>query len=113
MNEGTAKSGRTLRPSGRMRAGVLLVGCSDLHASESTSALYNQLVPRSRAWYDEVSYGRARLDVTPVNHWVRMPHSLGSYGLRDGISWPEHHDYMADAIGAADAGVDFSAYQVV
>jgi len=113
MNEGTTNSALPLRPSGPIRAVMLFVDFSDLHASESTSALYNQLVPRSRAWYNEVSYGRARLDVTPVNHWVRMPRSLGSYGLRDGISWPEHHDYLADAIGAADAGVDFSAYQVV
>jgi M6 family metalloprotease-like protein len=42
-----------------------------------------------------------------------MPSNFGSYGLRDGISWPEHHDYMADAIRAADTSVDFSGYQVV
>jgi M6 family metalloprotease-like protein len=113
MNEGTTNSALPLRPNGRIRAVMLFVDFPDLHSSESTSALYNRLVPRSRAWYNEVSYGRVQLDVAPVNRWFRMPRSLGSYGLRDGISWPEHHDYMADAIASADADVDFSAYQVV
>ena len=76
MNEGTTNSALPLRPSGPIRAVMLFVDFSDLHASESTSALYNQLVPRSRAWYNEVSYGRARLDVTPVNRWVRMPRNF-------------------------------------
>jgi M6 family metalloprotease-like protein len=113
MNEGTTNAALPLRPNGRIRAVMLFVDFPDLHSSESTSALYDRLVPRARAWYHEVSYGRVQLDVAPVNRWFRMPRSLGSYGLRDGISWPEHHDYMADAIGAADAAVDFSAYQVV
>jgi M6 family metalloprotease-like protein len=113
MNEGTTNSALPLRPEGRIRAVMLFVDFSDLHSSESTSALYDRLVPRSRSWFNEVSYGRAQLDVTPVHHWFRMPRSLGSYGLRDGISWPEHHDYIADAIRAADADVDFSGYQVV
>ena len=34
-----------------------------------------------------------------ANRWFRMPRNLGHYGLGDGSSWPEHHDYMADAIG--------------
>jgi M6 family metalloprotease-like protein len=113
MNEGTTNAALPLRPDGRIRAVMLFVDFSDLHSSESTGALYNRLVPRSRAWYNEVSYGRIQLDVTPVNRWFRMPHSLGSYGLGDGISWPEHHAYMADAIGAANPDVDFSAYNVV
>ena len=113
MNEGTTNAALPLRPAGRIRAVMLFVDFPDLHSSESTSTLYNRLVPRSRAWFNEVSYGRVQLDVAPLNRWVRMPHSLGHYGLRDGISWPEHHDYMADAIGAADAAVDFSGYQVV
>jgi M6 family metalloprotease-like protein len=113
MNEGTTNVALPLQPNGRIRAVMLFVDFPDLHSSESTSALYDRLVPRSRGWFNEVSYGRVQLDVAPINRWFRMPHSLGSYGLRDGISWPEHHDYMADAIGAANAEVDFSAYQVV
>jgi len=113
MNEGTTNAALPLRPTGPVRALMLFVDFPDLHSSESMSPLYDRLVKRSRAWYDEVSYGRVHLEVAPVNRWFRMPHNLGSYGLRDGINWHEHHDYMADAIGAADATVDFSSYQVV
>jgi M6 family metalloprotease-like protein len=113
MNEGTTNAALPLQPNGRIRAVMLFVDFPDLNSSESISAYYDRLVPRSRAWFNEVSYGRVQLDVAPVNRWFRMPRSLASYGLRDGISWTEHHDYMADAIRAADAEVDFSAYQVV
>ena len=113
MNEGTTNAALPLQPNGRIRAVMLFVDFPDLHSSESTSALYDRLVPRSRTWFNEVSYGRVQLEVAPVHRWFRMPRSLGTYGLRNGITWPEHHDYMADAIGAADAAVDFSAYQVV
>jgi M6 family metalloprotease-like protein len=113
MNEGTTNSSLPLRPGARIRGVMLFVDFPDLHSSESMAALYDRLVPHSRTWFDEVSYGRARLDVTPANRWFRMPGNLSSYGLRDGINWPEHRDYMADAIAAADAHVDFSAYEVV
>jgi M6 family metalloprotease-like protein len=91
---------------------MLFVDFPNLHASESTRTLYGRLVPRARRWYDEVSYGRAHLDVTAVRHWFRMPRSVLDYGLSDG-SWAEHRDYIADAIGAADDGVDFSRYKIV
>ena len=113
MNEGTTNSALPLRPGAQIRAVMLFVDFPDLHSSESMSALYDRLVPRSRNWFNEVSYGRVRLSVTPANRWFRMPKRLSHYGLRDGINWPEHRDYMADAIAAADADVDFSSYEVV
>lgn len=113
MNEGTTNSVLPLRPDGQIRAVMLFVDFSDLHATESMSAIYDRLVPHSRKWLTEVSYDRVRLDVTPLNQWVRMPRPLGAYGLRDGINWPEHQDYIRDAVRAADGLVDFSSYQVV
>jgi M6 family metalloprotease-like protein len=114
MNEGTTNSALPLKPQGReVPAVMLFVDFPDLHATESTSTLYEHLVPRSRAWFDEVSYGHVRLDVSPVKRWFRLPRSLRSYGLADGISWPEHHDYIAAAVAAADGAVDFSRYRVV
>ena len=114
MNEGTTNSALPLKPQGReLRAVMLFVDFPDLHATESTGTLYEHLVPRSRAWFDEVSYGHVRLDVSPVKRWFRMPRSLSSYGLADGISWPEHHDYIAAAVAAAEGAVDFSGYQIV
>lgn len=113
MNEGTTNSELPLKPGARIRAVMLFVDFPNLHSSQSTTTLYDRLIPRSRSWFNEVSYGRVQLDVTPVNRWYRMPHSIGSYGLADGISWEEHHHYMGDAIAAADADFDFSGYDVV
>jgi M6 family metalloprotease-like protein len=113
MNEGTTNSALPLRPDGQIRAVMLFVDFSDLHATESMSAIYDRLVPHSREWLTEVSYDRVRLDVAPLERWVRMPRPLSSYGLRDGINWPEHQDYIRDAVRAADGLVDFSPYQVV
>jgi M6 family metalloprotease-like protein len=114
MNEGTTNVRLPLQPDGgQVRAVMLFVDFSDRPASESTSTLYDRLIPHARAWYAEASYGRLRLEVNPVSRWIRMPQSLHSYGLTDGISWPEHHDYLADAVAAADPDVDFSPYQVV
>jgi M6 family metalloprotease-like protein len=114
MNEGTTNAVLPLRPAGgRVHAVMLFVDFPDLRTSEATSIQYDRLVPRAQHWFDEVSYGRLKLDVTPLTHWVRMPHRLNHYRLDDGISWNEHHDYIADAIRAANADVDFSQYQVV
>jgi M6 family metalloprotease-like protein len=113
MNEGTTNAQLPLRPDGPVRAVMLFVDFPDLHASESTSTLFDQLVPHARTWFAEASYGRLQLDVTLVSHWIRMPQNLRRYGLSDGITWPEHHDYMADAVAAADPTFDFSGYQVV
>ena len=92
---------------------MLFVDFADHRSAESTTRLYSRLVPRSRAWFAEVSYGRVHLSVTAAQHWLRMPHRLSAYGLADGIGWPEHRAYMADAIAAADSEVDFSRFQVV
>jgi M6 family metalloprotease-like protein len=114
MNEGTTNAALPLRPTdGTVRAMMLFVDFPDLQTSEATSIQYNRLVPRAQRWFTEVSYGRLKLEVTPLSHWVRMPHNVGAYGLANGISWQEHHDYMADAINSANADVDFSRYQVV
>ena len=114
MNEGTTNSSLPVRPvDGQVRAVMLFVDFPDLHGSESMTALYDRLVPAAKKWFTEVSYGRLRFDATPVKRWYRMPRRVGSYNLADGISWPEHYDYIGDAVRAADADFDFSPYQIV
>ena len=113
MNEGTTHSVLPLRPDGRIRAVMLFVDFPQLPATESTSALYERLVPAARNWFSEVSYDRVRLDVAPISRWFRMPRPIGTYALADGISWQEHYDYIGDAVAAADMNVDFSRYDVV
>ena len=113
MTEGTTTSGPALIANSHIKAVMLFVDFPNLQATESTSALYNRLVPKSRAWYNEVSYGRTQLEVTAVHRWFRMPHNFRDYGLADGISWIEQRNYIADAVAAADASVDFSPFTVI
>lgn len=112
-NEGTTNLKLGLDPGPRLRAVMLFVDFPDLHARESPSTIYAHLVPRARAWFDEVSYGHLQLDVTPVRRWFRMPSRVRSYGLADGVSGAEQHVYLRDAVKAADSRVDFSGYQVI
>jgi M6 family metalloprotease-like protein len=112
-NEGTTNLKLGLDPRPRLRAVMLFVDFPDLRARESTSTIYAHLVPRARAWFDEVSYGHLQLDVTPVRRWFRMPSRVRSYGLADGVSGPEQHVYLRDAVKAADSRVDFAGYQVI
>src|SRR5262245_53633570 len=90
-NEGTTNSSLPLRPGLRLRAVMLFVDFPDLRATESTSALYQRLVPRARRWFEEVSYGRLELEVTRTRRWFRMPEPVRSYGLADGVSALEQH----------------------
>jgi M6 family metalloprotease-like protein len=113
MNEGTTHSALPLRPNGQIRAVMLFVDFPGLPGSESMSALHDRMVPAAREWFTEVSYGRVRLDVTPILRWHRMPQPMGAYRLADGISWEEHKEYIGDAVRAADSQVDFSRYDVV
>jgi M6 family metalloprotease-like protein len=92
---------------------MLFVDFPDLHATESSRTLYEHLAPRARRWYAEVSYGRLRLEVTPVARWFRMPRRLRAYGLRDGLSFPEQQAFIAEAVAAADREVDFFGYEIV
>jgi M6 family metalloprotease-like protein len=113
MSEGTAASELPLAAGTDLSAVMIFVDFSDVRATESTAQLHNKLVPNARAWYAEASNGRATLDVTPVHRWFRMARGSRDYGIQNGLTFAEHKDYVADAIAAADADVDFSRYRIV
>jgi M6 family metalloprotease-like protein len=113
MSEGTAASMLPLAAGRDLSAVMIFVDFSDVGATESTAQLHNRLVPNARAWYAEVSHGRATLDVTPVHRWFRMARGSRDYGIQNGLTFGEHKEYIADAIAAADADVDFSRYRIV
>jgi M6 family metalloprotease-like protein len=112
-NEGTNFSPLPLAATGPLRAVMLFVDFPDLSGTESTKRLYNSIVPRSRSWFAEASYGRASLEVTPVHRWFRMPHGFRGYGFGDGVSFDEQHHYIDSAVAAADATFDFSPYKII
>ena len=113
LSEGTNASMLPLAAGRDLTAVMIFVDFPDLHATESTAQLHNRLVPSARVWYAEASYGRATLEVTPVHRWFRMARGSRNYGLQSGLTFEEHKDYVADAIAAADADVDFSRYRIV
>src|SRR3954467_13672375 len=67
------------RAAGTLHAVMLFVDFSDAPASETTSSLYDLLVPGAQHWFTESSYGRMSLDVTAIHTWFRMPHTAASY----------------------------------
>jgi M6 family metalloprotease-like protein len=113
MTEATFASSLSLEARGRLRAVMLFVDFADRPGSESTAQVYHRLVSPARRWVDEVSYGRASLEVTPVSRWYRMTHGSRGYGLSDGVSFEEQRTFIAEAVRAADQDVDFSPYQIV
>jgi M6 family metalloprotease-like protein len=92
---------------------MIFVDFPDAAAAESTTSLYNLLVPAATQWYANSSYGRVSLDVSAVHSWFRMPKSATSYDFARGLTYEKHRAYIADAVHAADASVDFSKYDLV
>ena len=82
MSEGTTASVLPLAAGRDLPSVMIFVDFTDVRATESTAQLHNRLVPNARAWFAEVSHGRATLDVTPVHALVpdgaRLPRATGS-----------------------------------
>ncbi|MGZ8694372.1 MAG: M6 family metalloprotease domain-containing protein [Gaiellaceae bacterium] len=100
------------RALGNVRAIMLFVDFPDAPASETTTSLYDLLVPGAQHWFSESSYGRMSLDVTAAHTWFRMPHTAASYDYARGFTFAQHRAYIADAIHAADGQVDFRGYSI-
>jgi len=100
-----------LAPRGRVDAVMLFVDFPDAPANDNT---ISQLVARHTAhlaWFEEASYGRFSVSVTPVARWFRLPRPTSTYTpLPQSV---HHPDVFADAVAAADGAVDFSRYQAV
>jgi M6 family metalloprotease-like protein len=60
-----------------------------------------------------MSYGRFSLSIDAASRWYRLAQPSTYYGL-NATDGPGHKDqYIADAVHAADADIDFSRYDVV
>ncbi|WP_431902721.1 M6 family metalloprotease domain-containing protein [Nonomuraea sp. bgisy101] len=98
--------------TGRIRAVMLFVDFPDAAAEGGTVQYADHFAPAEK-WLAAASYGRARLSITPVHTWFRMPQDSTTYGFDRGISYEQHRLYVRQAVAAADAEVDFSAYDIV
>lgn len=88
--EGPTDYSLYLTPTGELPAVMLFVDFPDAPGTETTSSLYDLLVPNSVRWFGEVSYGIMSLRVTPVHRWYRMPKPATAYPWARGLSFQEH-----------------------
>ncbi|MGP3980156.1 M6 family metalloprotease domain-containing protein [Streptomyces sp. KR80] len=100
------------RSTGTLRVLTLFVDFPDAPATDSTKPYAAHLAPAAD-WIRRASYGRARLNITPVHRWIRMPADSTSYGFERGLTFEAHERYVRDAITAADPHADFSRYDMV
>jgi M6 family metalloprotease-like protein len=100
------------RPIGTKRVLVLFVDFPDAQASGSTTPYYRQLAPAAD-WMRRDSYGRARLDITPLRRWIRMPQAATAYGFQRGITYQQQELYVRQAVEAADPYVNFADYDML
>lgn len=110
LSEGPITADGSLPPRGQVDAAMIFVDFADAPAAESIGAIA-PLYTAYLDWFREVSYGRFSVVVTPVPQWFRMPRPAHSYGSLYGS--PSLDQYVADAIAASDATVDYSRYQSV
>lgn len=97
---------------GTHRVLTLFVDFPDAPATGPTDPYAAQLAPAA-GWLRTASYGQARLDITPLHRWIRMPAASTSYGFRRGLTFEAHERYLRDAVAAADPYADFSRYDMV
>src|SRR4051812_48436722 len=68
--EGRPDPQRALAASGTLRVAMLFVAPVGVQPSEPPADLYAQLAPPTQRWFQAASYGRARLEVTPLKTWL-------------------------------------------
>jgi M6 family metalloprotease-like protein len=97
---------------GTIATAMLFVDFSDAEAGAlDTQALYDFYVPRSQRWFQEASYGRAKLAVRPLHGWLRMPHPGSTYFPEGGER--DYDRYITDALRAANETFDFRGVEIV
>ncbi|QLE70539.1 M6 family metalloprotease domain-containing protein [Streptomyces rectiverticillatus] len=103
---------RFRRATGKHRVLTLFADFPDAQATGSTAPYAAHLAPAAD-WLRRASYGRTRLEITPLHRWIRMPAPSASYGFQRGLTFEAHERYLRDAVTAADPYADFSRYDMV
>ncbi|WP_035840728.1 M6 family metalloprotease domain-containing protein [Kitasatospora azatica] len=100
------------QPLGTKHVLMLFVDFPDAPATGALAEYYRQLAPAAD-WMRQDSYGRTRLDVTPLNQWLHMPQDSASYGFQRGITFEQHEAYVKQAVEAAEPYADPSRYDML
>ncbi|MFI6818676.1 M6 family metalloprotease domain-containing protein [Nonomuraea sp. NPDC050328] len=104
-----------LRPVGTVRALMVFVDFPDAVGEEDLAERFAHYRPVSR-WFQQASYGKLDLQLTPVLKWARMPKESTDYGMERGFGIETQQAYIRDALEAvarAEPSVDFGAYSMV
>ena len=107
-----------VRPLGERRAVMLFVDFPNAQASANpapydTPDAYHDFLEPSEEWFEEASYGRFDLDITPVRRWYRMSQPDTAYGMDRVIDLETRRRYLGEAVRLADADVNFRRYDFV
>ncbi|MFC9395872.1 M6 family metalloprotease domain-containing protein [Streptomyces sp. NPDC057027] len=115
MSEGLPTAPGYVRSTGRVRALNLMVDFPDASGDGPAMGRFREFFPQTADWFRVSSYGRLHYQAeTPIPDWLRMPRPFSSYGIERGSPYePGYRSLVEDIVKAADARVDFSAYDLV
>ncbi len=112
-NEGATDYTMYERATGELRGIVLWVDFPNAPGTESIATLTEQVVRPAESAYASMSYGRFALKIDAAPRWYTLPQTSAYYGLNAADGAGRKDGYIAAAIQAADADVDFGRYRVV
>ncbi|MDJ0339991.1 M6 family metalloprotease domain-containing protein [Streptomyces sp. H10-C2] len=101
------------RPRGALDAVMIFLSFPDAVPLLTPASVAADHFPATSRFYDRASYGQFQLRSHPVDRWFTMPRNSTDYGIRRDWDPGKRTQYLRDAIDAADAAVDFSAYDLV
>ncbi|KAK1186196.1 M6 family metalloprotease domain-containing protein [Streptomyces sp. NBS 14/10] len=115
MTEGLPTGHGYVRSTGTVKALTLMIDFPDVKGQGTARKRYTEFFPQTSRWFKRSSYGRLKYrSATPINHWLRMPHTFRSYGIKRGSPFePGYRKLVADIAKAADPHVDFGRYDLV
>ncbi|WEH40266.1 M6 family metalloprotease domain-containing protein [Streptomyces sp. AM 2-1-1] len=115
MSEGMPTPPGYAPSTGTVRALNLMIDFPDAPGSGTAADRMAEFFPQTSDWFRRSSYGR--LDYrpqAPVKGWLRMPLKFAEYGMERGAPYePGYRQLVSDIVRAADARVDFSAYDLI
>jgi M6 family metalloprotease-like protein len=102
-----------LAPSiGKVNITVLFVDFDDVPSAISTDSVFSIINPIAPDFFEEVSYGRMELNLTPHLEWLRLDNPSTHYGK--GIyEFRPHRDFIQEAVDLAKDKVDFRETDIV
>ncbi|MFJ8074762.1 M6 family metalloprotease domain-containing protein [Streptomyces sp. NPDC096176] len=106
-------NGAYTRPATRLDAVMIFLKFPDSEPLYSPEELAADHFPATSDFFRQASYGKFALRSHPLNEWLQMPKPSVAYAIKRDWEPERRAAYLRDAVAAADARVDFSAYDIV